>query len=63
MAKLKSNGSYKITFNDVEYDMKANQSYEIDEETAKQFVESGYCSYAELDNGSNKSKKTNKSER
>lgn len=60
MTKIKSTGSYRITFNNIEYDMKANESYEIDEETAKQFVESGYCSYAELENGDVKSKKTTK---
>lgn len=50
MVKLKSKGQYRITFNGVEYDLKPNMSYEIDEKTAKQFVENGYCKYAKIKN-------------
>jgi hypothetical protein len=58
--EIKSNGKYTITYKNIEYNFEGGNSYEIDEETAKQFVESGYCSYAKLENDKNQSKKTNK---
>jgi hypothetical protein len=59
--EIKSNGKYRITHNNIEYDLESGCSYTLDEETAKMFVENGYCNYSEVKNGTNKSKKTNAS--
>ena len=58
--EIKSNGKYKITYKNIQYDFEGGINYEIDEETAKSFVESGFCNYAEEIKNETKSKKTSK---
>lgn len=55
-----SNGKYNITYKNIQYNFESGNSYKIDEETAKHFIECGFCRYAELENDT-KSKKTTKS--
>lgn len=45
-----ANGNFTISYKNIDYSFKSGNSYTIDGEVAKQFTESGYCSYAELDN-------------
>ena len=58
--KIKSNGKYTISYNDIEFSFKGGATYTIDEDTAKMCVENGYATYIEVEDGTNKSKKTNK---
>jgi hypothetical protein len=57
--KIISNGTYTINYNNIQYEFNGGNVYNIDDDTAKYFVDIGYCLYENLENET-KSKKTSK---
>ena len=61
MVKIISNGNYNITYKNIDYSFESGNSYELDEETAKLFVENKNCNYIKTEKKDDvKSKKTYK---